>query len=34
VQAGIADTQAQINRHPDNPANRGGRRIRYLRPMG
>ena len=34
VQAGIADTQAQIGRHPDNPANAGSRRIRYLRPAG
>ena len=34
VQAGIADMQAQIAKHPDNPANRGARRIRYLRPAG
>ena len=34
VQAGIADTQARIDKHPDNPANRGARRIRYLRPAG
>ncbi len=34
VQAGIADVQMQISRHPDNPAAAGARRIRYLRPMG
>lgn len=34
VQAGIATVQTQINAHPDNPANCGARRIRYLRPMG
>lgn len=34
VQAGIADTQDQIAKHPENPANRGARRIRYLRPAG
>lgn len=30
----ISKLQAQISAHPDNPANRGARRIRYLRPMG
>lgn len=34
VQAGIADTRALIDKHPENPANRGARRIRYLRPAG
>jgi hypothetical protein len=34
VQAGIATVQAQISAHPENPANRGARRIRYLRPAG
>lgn len=33
VRAEIANLQLQVNSHPDNPANAGGRRIRYLRPM-
>lgn len=34
VRAEIASIQAQIDKHPENPANRGARRIRYLRPAG
>lgn len=34
VRGEIGNLQRQINSHPDNPANRGARRIRYLRPMG
>ena len=34
VRAEIASLQVQIDKHPDNPAARGARRIRYLRPMG
>ena len=34
VRAEIASLQTQIDRHPGNPAARGARRIRYLRPMG
>lgn len=34
VRAEIASLQTQIDRHPDNPAARGARRIRYLRPIG
>ena len=34
VRAEIASLNAQIAAAPDNPANRGARRIRYLRPMG
>lgn len=34
VQAQIKALQLDIEKHPDNPANRGARRIRYLRPMG
>lgn len=26
--------QLDVDKHPDNPAARGARRIRYLRPMG
>ncbi len=33
VRADIANLQIQVNGHPDNPANAGARRIRYLRPM-
>lgn len=34
VQAQIKALQLDIEKHPDNPANRGARQIRYLRPMG
>lgn len=33
VRAEIANLQQQVNNHPDNPANTGARRVRYLRPM-
>lgn len=34
IRAEIASINAQIAAAPDNPANVGARRIRYLRPMG
>jgi hypothetical protein len=34
IQAEISKLNAQIAAAPDNPANVGARRIRYLRPMG
>lgn len=34
VQNQIAALQIEIDKHPDNPATRGARRIRYLRPAG
>lgn len=34
VRAEIASLEAKIAAAPDNPANRGARRIRYLRPAG
>lgn len=34
VRAEIASLNTQIAQAPDNPANQGARRIRYLRPMG
>lgn len=34
IRAEITSLSAQIAAHPDNPANRGARRIRYLRPAG
>lgn len=34
VQAQIKALELDIDKHPDNPAARGARRIRYLRPMG
>lgn len=34
VQTQIAALQLQIDKHPDNPATRGTRRVRYLRPQG
>lgn len=34
VRAEITNLQRQVANHPDNPAARGARRIRYLRPMG
>lgn len=34
IRAEIASINAQIAAAPDNPANAGARRIRYLRPMG
>lgn len=33
VRAEIANLQRQVGGHPDNPANTGARRVRYLRPM-
>lgn len=34
IRAEISSLSNQIERHPDNPATRGARRIRYLRPAG
>lgn len=34
VQTKISELELQIDKHPDNPATRGARRIRYLRPAG
>lgn len=34
VRAQIKTLELDIDKHPDNPAARGARRIRYLRPMG
>lgn len=34
VQAQIKALELDIDKHPDNPATRGARRIRYLRPAG
>ena len=34
VQNQINLLQVEIDKHPDNPATRGARRIRYLRPAG
>lgn len=34
VQTQITALEAQIAAAPDNPANRGARRIRYLQPAG
>lgn len=34
VQTQISALELQIDKHPDNPATRGARRIRYLRPAG
>jgi hypothetical protein len=34
VREEIRQLQIDIDKPPDNPATRGGRRLRYLRPMG
>jgi len=34
VREEIRKLQIDIDKHPDNPATRGARRLRYLRPMG